>query len=158
MNVTRRISRFIMIAGLCVAGWSARAADDAVASAMTGHWKGDARIIVSWCRQTNLHVAIEIETDGTVTGKIGDATIKGRFDRNRGWLGRRLNLATDYIIRGELDGPIVAAEGITRGSVSIPLNFIGGELAGGVHTSGSKFGGKKRMILSASSLTLKQPE
>jgi hypothetical protein len=123
---------------------------------MVGHWEGDARIVVSWCHQTNLHVALDIRTDGSVTGKVGDATLlKGRFERNRGWLGRKLNLATDYIIKGELNGPIVAAEGITRKSVSIPLNFSGGVLAGGAHTSGSKFGGKEKMILSAMSLRLK---
>lgn len=99
---------------------------------------------------------MDIRADGSVTGKVGDATlIKGHFERNRGWLGRKLNLATDHIVRGDLNGPVVAAEGITRESVSIPLNFIGGAFVGGVHTSGSKFGGKEKMILSASSLTLK---
>jgi hypothetical protein len=156
MNTTRYITRSLAMAALLLACWSSRAADPSVAPAMVGHWEGDARIIVSWCRQTNLHVTIDIHADGSVTGKVGDASlIKGRFERNRSWLGRKLNLATDHIIRGDLKGPVVAAEGITRESVSIPLNFIGGAFAGGVHTSGSKFGGKEKMILSASSLTLR---
>lgn len=145
-----------MMSALFLASWTSRAAETSVAPAMIGHWEGDARVIVSWCRQTNLHVTIDIRKDGSVTGKVEDATVlKGRFERNRGSLGRKLNLATDYIIKGELSGPVVAAEGITRESVSIPLNFIGGAFVGGVHTSGSKFGGKEKMILSASSLTLR---
>jgi hypothetical protein len=154
MNTARYITRFLMLGALWY-GCSLRAADISISPALIGHWEGDARIIVSWCHQTKLHVTIDLFRDGSVTGKVGDATlIKGRFERNRGWLGRELNLATDHIIRGDLSGPVVAAEGVTRETVSIPLNFISGTFVGGVHTSGSKFGGKERMILSASSLTL----
>ena len=118
---------------------------------IVGHWQGGGRIIVTWCQQTNLPLALEIKGDGTVTGKVGDATLtKGRFRRNRGWLGRKLNIKTDYIITGSLEGPIVAAEGIVRSGVKIPVNNSAGKLVGGIHTTGSKFGGKKRMILSAS--------
>jgi hypothetical protein len=159
MKTTRYITRFITMGALLLAGWSSRAADTSVAPEMIGHWEGDARIIVSWCRQTNLHITMDIRADGSATGKVGDATVfKGRFERNRGWLGRKLNLATDYIIKGELGGPVVAAESIKQDSVSIPLNFKGGAFVGGVHTSGSKFGGKEKMILSASSLTLRHSE
>lgn len=158
-NTTRCITSFIAMGVLLLAGWRSQAADSPVAPAMIGHWEGDARIIVSWCRQTNLHVTIDIRNDGSVTGKVGDATvIKGRLAQNRGSLGRKLNLATDYIIKGELGGPVVAAEGVMRKSVSIPLNFLGGKFVGGIHTSGSKFGGKEKMILSASSLTLKHSD
>ena len=76
------------------------------------------------------------------------------FKRNRGWLGRRLNLKTDYIIVGKLDGPVVASERIFRSGVSMPVNFAGGVFTGGVHTSGTHVGGKRHMVLSAQSLTL----
>jgi hypothetical protein len=125
---------------------------------MVGHWEGNARIIVIWCQQTNLPVAVDIQADGIVTGKIGDATlVEGRFKRNRGWLGRKLNLKSDYIITGGLTGPIVAAEGITRSGVWVPLHFKDGAFRGGLATSGWEIGGKKWMKLSASSLTLKRP-
>lgn len=131
------------------------AAETAVSAAMVGHWEGSARIIVSWCQQQNLRVSVDIATDGTVTGNVGDATLtKGRLKRNRGRLGRKLNTRTGYIITGGLDGSIVVAEGIKRSSVKLPLNFRGGTFAGGLHTSGAMFGGKARMIPSASSLTL----
>ena len=159
MNAKRCITRLIPIGALLFSGLSSLAADPAAAPAVAGHWEGDARIIVSWCRQKNLHVTMDIQKDGSVTGKVGDAMlVKGRFEANRGWMGRKLDLATDHIVRGSLQGPVVAAEGITRESVSIPLNLVGGALVGGMHTSGSKFGGKEKMILSASPLTLKRSE
>lgn len=156
MNTAGYVAKFLTMATLLLDCWSSRAADRSVAAPMIGHWEGDARIIVTWSRQTNLHVKINIGKDGSVTGKVGDATlINGHLQPNRGPLGRKLNLATDHVIRGNLNGPVVAAEGITRESVSIPLNFIGGAFVGGLHTSGSQFGGKEKMILSARSLTLK---
>jgi hypothetical protein len=122
---------------------------------MTGYWNGNARIIVSWCAQTNLHVAVTIHNDGTVTGAIGDALLEdGHLKRNRGWLGRKLHLKTDYIITGKLTGPIIAQEKITRSAVSVPLNFTQGTFRGGVHTSGTHVGGKRTMVLSAAPLTL----
>jgi hypothetical protein len=132
-----------------------QAADETVTNALVGHWQGSARIVVDWCKQQRLPVAIDINSDGSVTGKIGDAKLKnGRLSQNRGWIGRKLNLATDYIIKGDLTGPIVATEGVTRSSVSIPLDLANNTLVGGVHTSGSKFGGKTDGILSAASLSL----
>lgn len=131
------------------------AADAPVDAAMTGRWEGRARIVVAWCRQPTLPVAIDIHRDGRVTGRVGDADlVQGRLARNRGWLGRQLDLGTDYRITAELRGPLVAAEGISRASVSLPLNFADGSFTGGVHSSGSKFAGKAGGTLSASSLKL----
>jgi hypothetical protein len=131
------------------------ATQSAPTPAQVGHWEGNARIIVSWCRQKNLPVKVDIHADGSVTGSVGDAKLsEGRFQRNRGWLGRKLNLATDYIITGDLDGPIVAAEAITRQRVMMPLDFSGDAFTGGLGTSGWMFGGKDKMVFTATSLTL----
>ena len=120
-----------------------QAAENHVAERLAGHWEASARIIVDWCKQPTLPVTIDIHPDGRVTGRIGDATLtKAQLTRNRGWVGRKLNLATDYIIRGDLTGPIVAAESITRTSVSLPLNLAASNLVGGVHTSGKKLARK----------------
>ena len=119
-----------------------RAADTIVTPAMVGHWAGNAQIVVAWCHHPNLPVKVDIQADGTVTGTVGDARLTGgRFESNRGWLFRRLNWATDYIITGGLDGDIVAAEGINRARVKIPLNFSNDTFQGGVNTSGSGFEG-----------------
>jgi len=124
-----------------------RAAASMVTPLMVGHWEGNARIYSSFCHQTNLTVKVDIHADGSVTGTVGDAKLtEGRFESNRGWLGRMFNLYSDFIITGDLDGAIVAAEGITRSSVKMPLNFRDGIFYGGVNTSGSGFegfGGKK---------------
>jgi hypothetical protein len=158
-NRTSHLVNCLVSFGLALATWSSNAAEGVVTSAMAGQWEGNARIIVSWCQQTNLSVVLTISTNGSVTGTVGDATlVEGRLERNRGKLGRKLNLATDYIIRGKLNGSIVGAENITREGVSIPLNFRQGTFTGGVHTTGSKFGGKDKMILSAASLTLARPK
>ncbi len=139
-----------------LAAWTLSAADRSLPSAMTGQFKGSAKIIVNWTKQKQLPVEVVIADDGSVTGKIGDATLEdGRLKRNRGAIGRKLNIKTDYIIVGQLSGPVIKAESIERKSVSIPLNFNDGQYAGGLHTSGSKIGGESRMKLSASGLTLK---
>lgn len=132
-------------------------AGEGIAATMAGPWEGNAHVIVNWCQRTNLPVALTIGADGAVTGTVGDATLtKARLKKNRGALGRRLNVKTDFIIVGDLQGAIVAREGITRSQVMMPLNFSGGKFVGGLHTSGSKFGGKDRGILSAG-LTLNRP-
>jgi hypothetical protein len=90
-----------------------------------------------------------------VIGSVGDARLtQARFLKNRGWLGRKLNIETDFIIKGYLDGPIVAAEAITRARVMMSLNFDSGLIQGGVATSGTWFGGKDSMVLTAGSLKL----
>jgi hypothetical protein len=124
-------------------------------AALTGEWSGQAIIIVNWCHQRQLALAITVAADGTVTGRVGDAQLlEGRLRLNRGALGRMLNIKTDYRITGKLKGPIVAAEGIARDSVSIPFNLAAGAIRGGVHTSGSLFGGEKSMIFSAARMVL----
>jgi hypothetical protein len=137
--------------------WSLLAAEGVATPTMVGHWEGTARIIVTWCQQTNLPVKLDIRADGKVAGTVGDATLaRARLERNRGWLGRKLNIKTDYIITGDLKGAIVAAEGIERSGVKMPLNFTCGTFVGGIHTSGWLGGGKEGMILSASSLVLRR--
>jgi hypothetical protein len=148
---------FLLVVALASPG-----GDSGLTRTMCGPWQGSAKIIVNWTQQTNLPVMVMISADGSVTGKVGDAVLeKGVFHRNRSSVGRRLNLATDYIITGQLTGPIIASEGVNRAGVKIPLNFrldhTNQFFAGGLHTSGTKFGGKKKMILSASNLTLKRP-
>ena len=141
--------------------WGLRPQRGAPTAAMVGHWEGNARIVVSWCQQTNLPVKVDLRADGTVTGAVGDATLaRGHFKPNGSWLGRKLHLFTDYVIGGGLDGPIVAAEGIKRAQVVIPLNFRGGAFTGGVNTDGTFCLGKPKeymkdnMALTAGDLVL----
>lgn len=124
---------------------------------MVGAWEGDARIYVDWTVQKQLPVRLVVAPDGSVEGRIGDARlVGGHLRRNRGQVGRLLHVKTDYVVRGALDGPVLAAEDVRRDGVSLPLDWSGEAFRGAVHTSGSKFGGKERMILTAGQLELRR--
>jgi len=155
-NLTTGLVAIIVTLVISLSGGEAMAESE-VASEVVGPWEGKAHIIVDWCKQKNLSIAVDIREDGTVSGKVGDATLtEGQLKRNRGWLGRKLRVKTDYIIIGKLAGPIVASENFTRSAVKIPIDAKNGKLLGGLHTSGSKFGGSRRGRLSAGSLSLER--
>lgn len=154
-SMEKRILGLLIASALTLAVTGCRASESLVTPAMVGHWEGTAQIVAVWIHHTNLPVKVDIHADGSVTGSVGDAKLTdGHFLRNRGWLGRKLNWWSDYIITGSLDGPIVAAEGITRSSVAIPLNFKDGVFEGGVNTSGALWGGKKSQGFVAQDLKL----
>jgi len=155
MNRTLHIVRWsVVLAGL-LAAWNLCAAESIVTPAMVGHWEGSARIIVSWCHQKNLPVAVDIHADGSVTGKIGDATlVGGHFLSRRSWPWRHT------MVTGKLDGDIVAAEGIARPDVTMMCDFSDGSFKGQLDTSGSlcvfssEKTRKEKMSFSARSLKL----
>jgi hypothetical protein len=131
------------------------AAPHPFSSDMTGAWAGDAQIFVNWTAQRSLAVRLTITADGAVTGTVGDATLRnGRFESNRNALERAAHIKTDWIVRGDLDGNVITADGIRRASVMVPLDWIDGHFEGGVNTSGSHFGGKDSMWLAAGHLRL----
>jgi hypothetical protein len=145
----------IVVASLIPAAASSQSR--ATRDSMTGVWCGSARIVVNWTIQKNLGVRLEIPPSGVVTGQVGDARlVAGRLETNRGPVGRMLNIKTDYIIVGKLEGPIIASEGITRPGVKMPLNWTGSEFRGSVHSEGWKFGGKEHMVLTAFHLVLRR--
>ena len=83
-NTVATVVRLIVPLALLLTAWNLRADESIVTPTMTGHWEGNARIIVSWCRQTNLPVSVDIHADGSVTGKVGDAKLTGgRFQPNQ---------------------------------------------------------------------------
>jgi hypothetical protein len=109
---------------------------------MLGVWQGEAAVVVPWLRQRKLPVTLTISANDSVSGTIGDATLVS------GWLmmrdpGSRTGLRwnTDYIILGNLVGPIVRAEGVWRPAVQIPLTWNGSTFVGGLATSGWMAGG-----------------
>lgn len=124
-------------------------------AAMTGTWAGDAQIFVNWTVQRTLPVRLAMASDNRVSGTVGDASLRnGRLERNRTAIGRALHVKTDWIVRGDLEGDVIRAEGIRRESVSIPLDWIDDHFQGAVNTSGGQFGGKKSMWLAAGRLRL----
>lgn len=136
---------------------SCSGAQATVESEMTGKWKGEGRIVVSWCKQKRLALDLEIGEDGSVEGRVGDAKlVEGQLQQNRGAIGRGLNIKTDYIIVGKLEGEIVAGEHLVRSEVKIPLNFHGDTYSGGLHTDGSKAENPSTGMLSVGDLDLKR--
>lgn len=118
-----------------------------------GAWKGEGKIIVTWCEQKQLAFEFQIDSDGNVSGKIGDAHIRhGKIRLNNiiyRWLGNK-----KYIIDTKLSNYLIKKEKIKRDSIRIFLDFKKPFLTGGFHTSGSKFGGKEKMIFSGNSVKL----
>ena len=118
-----------------------------------GVWKGEGRIIVAWCERKQLSFELQIDSDGSVSGTIGDAHIRhGKIRLNNiiyRWLGNK-----EFIVDAELSDYLVEKEKIRRESIRIFLDFEKPFLVGGFHTSGSKFGGKEKMILSGTNIKL----
>jgi hypothetical protein len=124
-------------------------------AAMAGSWGGEAQIAVNWTTQRTLRVHLSFDPDGRATGTIGDAVLRnGRVEPNRTALGRALHVKTDWIVRGDLDGDVIKAEGIHRPGVTLPLNFVDDHFEGSVNTSGSHVGGRDSMWLAAVRLRL----
>ena len=124
---------------------------------MAGVWCGSARVVVNWTVQKHLGVSVSIDPAGNVSGQVGDAQlVGGRLKTNRGPIGQMLRLKTDYIIIGNLKGPIIAAEGIRRTRVTMPLTWTRSTFEGALHTDGRMFGGKDAMGLTAFDLVLRR--
>jgi len=75
---------------------------------------------------------LTIHENGTVRGMVGGAELKGCvLKQNRGELGRRLNVASDYVIMdGYLDGAIVAEDTVPKKNLSIPFDIVDGHIQG----------------------------
>lgn len=52
--------------------------------------------------------------------------------KNRGWLGKKLNVKTDYIIRGYLEGSVVPRDAGGTRKIAMPFNLRDGKLTGGL--------------------------
>jgi hypothetical protein len=117
---------------------------------VTGQFRGYAEIFVSWTGQRTLLVDISIAPDASFTGCIGDANlVNGQLRSDRGWLARKLGWKRDWIVTGDLAGPIVARDSVVRAGVTMPIDWTGNRFVGGLTTTGAEFGGKERMKLSA---------
>jgi hypothetical protein len=124
---------------------------------LAGQWTGNAKVVVVWANQKQLPVKLDIAGDGAVSGTVGDATLmNARMRSGRGQFERSLGWGREYRIHGQLSGDMIQAEQIHRDAVDIVLDPSDGALVGGLNSSGSKFGGKESMILSAGDLRLQR--
>lgn len=107
---------------------------------LVGTWKGNVEIFgpfkiepyPSKAPEDHQDVILTITSSGTVSGRIGQALFSGcTIHRNRGWLGRKLNIRTDFIILGgHMEGKVAPRDKGDRHAFTIPFNITDGKLAG----------------------------
>jgi hypothetical protein len=107
---------------------------------LVGTWTGSTEVFgpfkvepyPSKAPEDHQNVILTIKADGTVAGKIGNAEFKdASVKRNRGLIGRKLNIKTDYIVcGGTLQGKVTPRDEGTNSRFTIPFNLEGGTLRG----------------------------
>ena len=123
---------------------------------LIGKWEGKGDIIVTWCNLDSLSFKLTIDSTGTVKGMIGDARIaEGAKVEKRSTVMKLLGNG-EYIIKGKLVGYLVEKEKIARKGFTLMFSLKNGEINGGMHSTGWKFGGKDKMVLTVSPLHLKK--
>ncbi len=160
-NRPLRLATIFIIIGLmlgCVLPMDKASQSDGkidVPSEYIGHWNGQARIVVSWTKQKQLPIDIEIHSDGTVEGKIGDAELVNGKLIKKNWVYTKVfQHENPYRIEGNLQGEVIKSENIQRDSVEISLRVEDGKIDGGLTTTGKKTGTKETMKLFAMDVSL----
>lgn len=110
---------------------------------LAGTWSGSEIITVRFktngkpyqfiISKESLPVIFKINNDGRVDGTIGNAKLMGcKVNRNRNAIGRALNLATDYVITGNLTGSIFQEDTIFLRNISAPFDMKNKTLNGSI--------------------------
>lgn len=106
------------------------------AADLAGGWTGEAKVLNSYTDTRQLAVALDIGSDGSVTGKVGDAHItSGRIELRRWWQLRAFNhydIRVDFGLSGQLTD-----DGVIRKTGTIALVPRGAELDGWFFSEGS---------------------
>lgn len=105
---------------------------------LSGKWQGICKISLgffqdgpSLCGTDSTMVDLTIHQDRIVTGTIGNARLVDCYLKgNRGWLSRKLNWRTEFIIKGHLEGPIVDCDTDSTIKITIPFNMVEGKMTG----------------------------
>ncbi len=107
---------------------------------LVGTWTGTVEIFGSFkvepypskAPEDHQQVVITIHADGTVIGKIGNAEFKNSsVSKNRGWIGRKLKVKTDYIVSGgTIQGKVTPNDNGTNSKFTIPFNIKDGTFKG----------------------------
>ncbi len=133
----KNISFFSMGAALTLASVALSIPD----SRLVGRWQGTDRYfglsyeegLAARGQAQEVEVNLTISPDGTVGGRIGGAELSTcRLEANRGWLGRMLQVKTDFIIHGKMVGRVSANSEIGTHTISVPLDLDGNLLDGSV--------------------------
>jgi len=111
-----------------------------VPESLIGKWEGKDKVTVRTKvngefvfikAQDSIPFVINIQSDGTVKGNLGGAEFKNcKVSKNRGELGKKLNLATDFVIKGDLTGKIFENDPEVIKKISMPFDNKNGNLKG----------------------------
>jgi hypothetical protein len=155
----KRIRNGLLLGAALLIGITSRASTQVATPSVIGRWAGVADVVSDWTKQRTLSINIVIGANDQVTGTIGDATlVHGRLLKNRGWIARTVQIKTDYIIQGDLDGQLIRAENVQRDMVQIPFNSRDGRLVGTVTSSSYKIGAAAPARLVAKFTLIRAPE
>lgn len=105
--------------------------DSEFSSELHGKWTGESAL------EQNVTAVIDlnINPDGSVNGTVGNAVFEsGTIRKNRNSIGEKLGINSDYIIvNGTLKGQISEDGEHYDIMVSIPFDFVGGVIDGGIN-------------------------
>jgi len=123
--------------------------EELIPADLPGTYTGKERVIIRYdrggqyiYREKEVLVSLIIDSKGNVIGMVGEATYEEcNVIRNRGWIARQLNIKTDFLIEGMLNGNIFESDTIVNKNISIPFNIQNGELKGSLvqTTKGESF-------------------
>ena len=123
-----------------------------------GAWHGTAKVTHGVMLDRAFPVRVYIHRDGTVTGTVGNSTLRdARLTRHRpvGVSREERRDLVDYMITGRLVGPVLTAKRVSAREVFIPLDYAEGRFAAAVHAHGTVIAGQPFGIFSAD-LTLRR--
>lgn len=99
---------------------------------LIGTWEGTSKFSRRGVQELT-PVSITILPDGKIEGTAGAARLtRCVVKKNRGWLGKKLNIKTDYIIRGCLEGSVVSHDAGGMRKIAMPFSIRDGTLMGGL--------------------------
>ena len=102
-----------------------------------GSWTGSAVLVIHGqdpALRDTVEVQLHLDAFHGVCGTAGGAVFEEcRWSSNRGWLLRKLNWKTDWIIKGFLRGSVTQADTVTQRQITVPFNLLeDGTMRGGV--------------------------
>jgi hypothetical protein len=176
MRSSRKVLAFV-IPSFVLAAWNTPSvipADSPLAPAesplvaLAGTWQGTADVGVNWTSQRTLAVELTIDSRQRVRGRVneGELSVRGRVGdaelthatlrENAGLVMRKIARRSELIVQGYLKGPVIAAEEVQRGGVTISLDQRDGQLVGSLHTTGSAASGPLQAPVTAGPFLLRR--
>jgi len=169
MRSSRKVLAFV-IPSFVLAAWntpSVAPADTPLAT-LAGTWQGTADVGVDWTSQRTLAVELTIDSRQRVRGRVSDdeLRVRGRVGdaelthatlrENAGLVMRKIARRSELIVEGYLKGPVIAAEEVQRGGVTISLDQRDGQLVGSLYTTGSNASGPLQAAVTAGPFLLRR--